>query len=60
MNGDPHAAGNKFAHILILVNPCVASIIGRPIKQARIKGTHPETIQELHSVYEDNVHWPMI
>ncbi|KAI4835301.1 hypothetical protein E4T44_08664 [Aureobasidium sp. EXF-8845] len=52
MNGDTQELGKRFVTKLIRDNPRIASIVGRPIEQARINGTNPEAIQEFYTLYE--------
>ncbi|KEQ68172.1 hypothetical protein M436DRAFT_58991 [Aureobasidium namibiae CBS 147.97] len=52
MNGDTKELGKRFIPKLIRDNPRIASVIGRPIEQARINGTNPEAIQEFYTLYE--------
>ncbi|KAI4750748.1 hypothetical protein E4T52_16693 [Aureobasidium sp. EXF-3400] len=52
MNGDTQELGKRFVTKFIRDNPRIASVIGRPIEQARIDGTHPEAIQEFYTLYE--------
>ncbi|KAI4745529.1 hypothetical protein E4T50_04116 [Aureobasidium sp. EXF-12298] len=42
----------RFVTKFIRDNPRIASVVGKPIKQARIDGTHPEAIQEFYTLYE--------
>jgi hypothetical protein len=52
MNGDTKELGKRFIPKLIRDNPRIASVVGRPIEQARINGTNPEAIQEFYTLYE--------
>ena len=52
MNGDTQELGKRFVTKFIRDNPRIASVVGRPIEQARIDGTHPEAIQEFYTLYE--------
>ncbi|KAI4732336.1 hypothetical protein E4T50_17082 [Aureobasidium sp. EXF-12298] len=52
MNGDTQPLGKRFVSKLIRDNPRIASVVGRPIEQARINGTDPEVIQEFYTLYE--------
>jgi hypothetical protein len=53
MNGDTQELGKRFVAKLIRDNPRIASVVGRPIEQARINGTHPQAIQEFYTLYNN-------
>lgn len=52
MNGDIQPLGKRFVTELSRDNPRIASVIRRPVEQARIDGTHPNAIQEFYTLYE--------
>jgi hypothetical protein len=52
INGDNQELRKRFVTKFIRDNPRIASVVGRPIKRARIDGTHPEAIQEFYTLYE--------
>lgn len=46
MAGDTEALGKKWISHFMKRNPCVASLIGKPINSARFRGTQQHPIQK--------------